>query len=113
MAVKEEDILGFNFFQYGSVFFGECKGMRYSMARNPLKNVVYDHDPHKNDEALMEVTVWRGPLNSETTKEEKTTTTFPFTEEGRAEAINWLNERYSEKVDFWAQGTSIFPKKED
>lgn len=110
MAVNMEDILGFNFFQYGQPFIGECRGMHFRMARNPLENVVFNHDPHKNDGALFEVTVWRGPLNFEKTEQEKVTESFPFTPEGRIAAVDWLNERYTERADYWAEGIPLFPK---
>lgn len=110
MAVKIEDILPYNFFQYGSPFIGECKGMHFRIARSPLENVVFNHDPHKNDEALFDVCVWRGPFNYEKTDQEKIQITFPFTEEGRLQAIDWINERYLERVDFWAEGIPLFSR---
>lgn len=110
MGIVMEDILGFNFFQYGSPFIGECGGMHFRMARNPLENVVFNHDPHKNDDALFDVAIWRGPLNYDKTEQEKTTAQFPFTEEGRFAAVAWLNERYEEKPDYWAEGIPLFPR---
>lgn len=110
MGIDMQDILGFNFFQYGSPYIGECGGMHFRMARNPLENVVFNHDPHKNDEALFDVTIWRGPFNYEKTKQKKTTAQFPFTPEGRKEAVQWLNERYAERVEYWAEGIPLFPK---
>lgn len=110
MGILMEDILGFNFFQYGTPFFGECGGMRFRIARNPLENVVYNHDPHKNDGAFFDVTVWRGPLNYDKTEQEKISTKLPFTEEGRVEAVTWLNERYEERVDYWGEGIPLFPR---
>ena len=35
---------------------------------------------------------------------------FPFTEDGRLAAVQWLNERYDERVDYWADGIPLFPK---
>lgn len=105
-----DDILGFNFFQYGSPYIGECGGMHFRMARNPLENVVFNHDPHKNDEALFDVTIWRGPYNYDKTRQKKTTAQFPFTEKGRLAAVQWLNERYDERADYWADGIPLFPK---
>ena len=110
MGIEMEDILGFNFFQYGSPYTGECGGMHFRMERNPLENVVFNHDPHKNDEALFNVIVWRGPFNYDTTTHKKTTSQFPFTEEGRIEAVEWLNERYAERTDYWAEGIPLFPR---
>lgn len=110
MGIELDDILGFNFFQYGSPYIGECGGMHFRLARNPLENVVFNHDPHKNDEALFDVTIWRGPYNYDKTRQKKTTAQFPFTEDGRLAAVQWLNERYDERVDYWADGIPLFPK---
>lgn len=110
MGIELDDILGFNFFQYGSPYIGECGGMHFRLARNPLENVVFNHDPHKNDEALFDVTIWRGPYNYDKTRQKKTTARFPFTEDGRLAAVQWLNERYDERVDYWADGIPLFPK---
>ena len=87
MGIELDDILGFNFFQYGSPYIGECGGMHFRLARNPLENVVFNHDPHKNDEALFDVTIWRGPYNYDKTRQKKTTAQFPFTEDGRIAAV--------------------------
>lgn len=110
MGIELDDILGFNFFQYGSPYIGECGGMHFRLARNPLENVVFNHDTHKNDEALFDVTIWRGPYNYDKTRQKKTTAQFPFTEDGRLAAVQWLNERYDERVDYWADGIPLFPK---
>lgn len=110
MGIELDDILGFNFFQYGSPYIGECGGMHFRLARNPLENVVFNHAPHKNDEALFDVTIWRGPYNYDKTRQKKTTAQFPFTEDGRLAAVQWLNERYDERVDYWADGIPLFPK---
>lgn len=91
MAVSEEDILSYNFFQYGTPFFGSFHGKNYRIARNPLKNVFFDNDPHKNDEATFEVTVWEGMENFAATQSEKVTQQFPFTPEGRIALVAWLD----------------------
>lgn len=93
MAINEEDILSYNFFQYGTPFFGSFCGKNYRIARNPLKNVFFDNDPHKNDDATFEVTMWEGMDSFATTKEQKVTEHFPFTADGRLAAIAWLNAR--------------------
>lgn len=95
MAISEEDILSYNFFQYGTPFFGSFRGRNYRIAREPLKNVFFDSDPHKNDNALFEVILWEGMNNLATTESEKRTEHFPFTAEGRLAAIAWLNQQFA------------------
>lgn len=104
MGIDAKDILGFAFFQYGKPFSGSCQGMKYRIARDPMENVFYNHDPHKNDDAVFKVEIWRGPFNYDTTEEEKETATFPFTDEELKHVIEWLNEKYEERADFWALG---------
>lgn len=108
-TVQEKDILGYNFFRYGMPFIGECGGMHYYIAREPLENVVYNHDPHSNDHAALKATIWRGPLNYEKTEQEKISENFPFTPEGRLCAIDWLKEQYAKRPDYWAEGIPLFP----
>lgn len=54
------------------------------------------------------MTIWRGPYNYDKTRQKKTTAQFPFTEDGRLAAVQWLNERYDERVDYWADGIPLF-----
>ena len=99
MAICEEEILSYNFFQYGTPFFGSFRVKNYRIARNPLKNVFFDSDPHKNDDAQFEVTVWEGMENFDTTTAEKITEYFPFTPKGRLSAVAWLDVQCADGVD--------------
>lgn len=96
MAIQYDDILNFTHYEYGEPFPGSYKGMRYRIARNPLENVHFV-PVDKRGEATLQVAVWPEPFAYDTTKEEKTIRDFPFTEEGRIEAVDWLNATYEEK----------------
>lgn len=66
---------------------GSYNGMRYIMS-------------HREDTFLT--TIWPEPFCFEKTPEEqKESREFPLTEEGRNEAISWLNERYEERKSDW------------
>ena len=75
--------------------------MRYRIARSPLERVC---GKKEKGEAVREVIIWRGPFAFDTTKEEKITNTFPFTEEGKSQAVAWINEKYAEHPEEWAKG---------
>lgn len=48
------------------------------------------------------VTIWPEPYNFETTAEkEKENQRFIFSEEGREEMVQWLNQRYLERQAVW------------
>ena len=66
---------------------GSYKGMRYRMVKD------------KDD---MEVTIWPEPYNYITTPEEKKQRKiFPLTNEGKEEAVTWMNEQYEQQKDLW------------
>ena len=103
------DVFLYNFFQYGQKFKGSIRGMNYHIGRFPLENVFFNNDPHKNDDAQFEVVIWRGPLGFEATPEDrKIVQYFPFTDEGRTMAIDYINAKYEEQPEFWAEGMKLF-----
>lgn len=65
-------------------YTGGYKGMRYMM--------------RKSGDGEMEVSVWPEPLcYSKADKETMIKKNFPLTEEGKEEAVSWLNELHAEK----------------
>lgn len=65
-------------------YTGGYKGMRYM-----IKNC---------GEGMMETSVWPEPLcYAKADKETMIKKQFPLTNEGKEEAVNWLNELYKEK----------------
>ena len=107
MNIIVDDILPFTFFQYGKPYTGSLKGMHFKIAREPLENTFFNKDPHKDDGAFLRVTLWRGPYSCEATTEEKTVKDFEYSDEGRTAVINWLDECYGEKPEFWAEGMKL------
>lgn len=48
------------------------------------------------------VSLWAGPYNSVVTPDkEKTFRAFPFTEEGRHQSVDWLNEQWQTRQKEW------------
>lgn len=73
---------------------GSYNGMRYIMQ-------------HKKDTFVA--TIWPEPLCFEKTPdEEKTSKEFPLTEEGRNEAIAWLNQCYEAEKSRWDRAKASF-----
>ena len=68
-------------------FTGSFRGMRYRLA--------------KASEG-MEVVIWPGPYNFiKTPEEKKQRKEFELTQEGKEEAVRWLNDQYKLQKPLW------------
>lgn len=85
MQITDNDVLPFNFFMYNGIYTGELKSMRYRIWRIG----------EKPDFKLM-ACAWAGPYAyAYVPDEEKTAAEFEYSEEGRLEAVAWLNEQFA------------------
>lgn len=83
--IENSDILSLNYYKSGQPFSGSFRGMRYRIEK--LK-----------DESLLKVSVWPEPFSYEKTDEElKKAESFDFSEDGKAEAVAWLNRIYEQE----------------
>lgn len=99
--IDEKEILPFNFFSYGGVYSGEHKGMRYIIKRTG-----------KKPDFILNALVWQGPYASVAVNPENITTKeFEYSEEGRAEAIRWIQQMYDERRNEWDSVPSINQSK--
>ncbi len=74
----------FNFYNYGTPFYGSYHNMRYCLMR----------EGEKPDFSLVTI-VWPEPYSfSDTKEDEKTKETFSFDEDGYDKAIEWLNAQH-------------------
>lgn len=81
--LKREDFLSLNFVKKED-FTGSHKGMRFML-----------HQETVEEEKKLKVYVWSEPFGFDATPdEEKLSELFAFSEEGLAQAIDWMNERY-------------------
>ena len=88
--ITAEDILNMNFYKKEK-FTGSYKGMRYLVKK--------EKDDAEND--IFRATVWPGPYNFSTTPDDqKISATFPFTEEGRQQAGDWMNEQWRSRSEW-------------
>lgn len=72
-------------------YSGSMDGMRYM-----LKKIT------KEDENVLEVTIWPEPLGFHATpEEEKQRLILPLTVEGVSEAADYLNEQYLQQKERW------------
>lgn len=81
--LKRENFLSLNFVKKED-FTGSYKGMRFML-----------HQETVEEEKKLKVYVWSEPFGFDATPdEEKLSELFAFSEEGLAQAIDWMNERY-------------------
>lgn len=84
--LKKETFVPIQFFKK-EAYTGSMNGMRYRI--------------HKAEEGL-EAAVYPEPYCYEATPDEKKTKMiFPFSEEGREQAVDWINQQYEEKLTIW------------
>ena len=95
--VTSEDLLALHYYDYGQAFTGSLSGMGYRLEKVEDK-----------EQPCFLATVWQGPYALfHTPPEKRRTKTFPFSEEGRAEAACWFNTEYDEHREFYDQAPGI------
>lgn len=83
--IKYEDVLSLGFYKK-SAFTGSFGDMCYQIRRNAPEDA----------DACFVVSAWRGPYNYETTPDDqKQFMQFPFTNNGKNQAVDWLNLQYN------------------
>ena len=82
-------------------FTGSFKGMRYRMEK-------YIADPEAQE--ALKVSCWPEPYGYDATPEKlKEAACFSLDEEGIAQGVAWLNDRYREKQLFWEKARHGLP----
>lgn len=88
--ITTEDILNMNFYKKEK-FTGSYLGMRYLIKKDS-----------KDDADIFQVCIWPGPYNFDSTADDrKTFADFPFTEDGKQQAVDWMNEQWKSREDEW------------
>ena len=76
-------------------FLGSYRGMRYRLAKK-------EETIREEEETVIEVILWPEPYNFFKTEEEKKQRRcFPFSPQGKEEAVQWMNEQYREQRPLW------------
>ena len=97
--IDKKGFLPFGFLKAGGVQSGDHKGMRYRMIRKK---------GGEGEEDQLLAWVWQEPFAFDATPdEEKTMKAFPFTEEGREAAIEWIRTQYEERKEKWESAPSL------
>ena len=101
-VIHASDLYGYTHYLYGEAFLGSYGGMRYRVAREPLKKVFYSPQEEWAKDATFLVSVWPEPYSYEKTPDEKKQSfSFPFTDEGRLMAVKCLNRQYFIRKPEW------------
>lgn len=83
---ESKDWMPLNYFTYGKPFTGSVRNLSYRIIRE-------EKELDEGKYALLQVCVWPGPVSFDKTPEEKKQyRSFPFDEEGRLAALDWVNE---------------------
>ena len=91
--MERSDFYSFEHYEYGEPYLGSCKGVRFRLAMEPLKNVKFV-PPDKRGERSLRAWVWDGPFAfAETEDEKKECKDFPYSKEGLDAAVEWLDSR--------------------
>ena len=92
-----EEVLNMNYYKK-TTYTGWMGGMRFLIKREQPE-VPEGQEPIA---PFFHVWVWPGPyIFSETPAEKKLTAQFPFTEEGKRQAVDWINSQFEEHADLW------------
>lgn len=95
--ICNDDILNMNFYKKEK-FTGSYQGMRYLIK----KDAVPSPEDASGTLDVFCATIWPGPYNFETTEDDKkTSSTFPFTPEGKQQVVDWLNEQWQSRKAEW------------
>ena len=86
-----DEVLNLNYYKK-ITYTGWMGGMRFLIQREA---------PEEGD-AIFHVWVWPGPYIFDLTADErKFDATFPFTEEGKQQAVDWINAQFEEHKSLW------------
>ncbi len=80
------------FFKAGGVYTGSDKLLRYRIRRVGEK-----------PDFMLEAQIWKGPFASDVQPEEAfTVKNFAFSEAGKAECVQWMNDEYAADPEKWS-----------
>lgn len=98
--ITTEDILNLNFYKKER-FTGSYLGMRYRIQK--------DKDGDGDDSTdCLKVYAWPGPYIFDVTPDEqKVSASFPFSDEGRKQVVDWLNDLYESRKNEWPKDIMV------
>ena len=86
-----DDALNLNYYKK-TTFTGWMGGMRFLIKRETLEDA----------DAIFHVWIWPGPYIFDMTDDSlKRENTFPFSEDGKKQAVDWINTEYEANIKYW------------
>ena len=99
MKIDPKELYSLSFYEYGEAYYGGCSGMRYRVAREPLENVHYT-PVDKRGPAVILAQTWPEPLSYAAADPALIRSAeFDFSEQGLAEAVQWLNDQLQAETE--------------
>lgn len=81
--IDSKEVFSFNYYTYKEPFTGSFNGMRYRISR----------EENEDGQPYFEVVTWPEPYCEDKTADElKKTAEFEFSEDGKEEAVEYLND---------------------
>jgi len=95
-----------HYFKSKNNYSGSEGGMRYRIM--PSKRTVTAEDGSEKEESILTVDIWPDPWTIEMTDPAlRSQKIFPLTDEGRAEAAEYLDNSYKNEPERWQNRPSI------
>ncbi|MBO6137594.1 MAG: hypothetical protein J6O71_03185 [Lachnospiraceae bacterium] len=99
-CVSYESVLNINFYKKGAPFFGSLRGMRFRLAMDEVKEETGEEE--KEAKTRFRLSLWDEPLSYETADPDSIRDFyFEFSEEGRRQAVDRINEEYQRDKMHW------------
>lgn len=98
-----EEVLNMNYYKKTS-YTGWMEGMRFLIKKVSDPDIVDEAtgEVTKKGDSFFQVWIWPGPyIYDLTPAEKKYTVKFPFTEEGRKQSVDWINEQFEAHMSEW------------
>jgi hypothetical protein len=96
-----EEVLNLNYYKK-TTYTGWMEGMRFLIKREQPTVTDPETGEEKPGDAVFHVWLWPGPYIYELTPgERKYTAQFPFSEDGKRQAVDWINEQFEAHRDEW------------
>lgn len=95
-----------HYFQCKNIYSGSEEGMRYRLT--PGKRKVAGEDGTETEQSILTVDIWPDPWTLEFTDPAlRRQETFPLSDEGRAQAADYLAQLYQAEADRWRSCPSL------
>ena len=98
-----DEVLNLNYYKK-TTYTGWMDGMRFLIKREQPTAVDPETNEGKTEDPVFHVWIWPGPYIFDLTPaEQKLTARFPFSEEGKHQAVDWINEQFELHKSEWSK----------